>query len=325
MKRGKEDERTMEYNKMIRDMLPGDQVEGYFALRTAQSRTSNSGKPFLAASVADRSGVIDAKAWDYAGPISAADEGKVVKIRGTVSEFRGAPQLTIERIRLAGENDAVDLSRLVPTAPIDADKTMDHIRRIVESIEDRDYRALCQETLRRKGEALRTIPAAKSVHHGFLGGLMMHTWTMLRAADFLSGLYKDTVDRSLLLAGTLCHDLAKAEEFSFSELGLVTEYSVKGQLLGHLVMGAGDAARLAEELGMPEEKSVLLQHMLLSHHGQPEFGAAVVPMCAEAELLSLIDTMDSRMEIYRETLEEVPEGAFSKRIFALDKKVYHHR
>ena len=85
------------------------------------------------------------------------------------------------------------------------------------------------------------------------------------------------------------------------------------------------AARLAEELGMPEEKSVLLQHMLLSHHGQPEFGAAVVPMCAEAELLSLIDTMDSRMEIYRETLEEVPEGAFSKRIFALDKKVYHHR
>ena len=79
----------MEYNKMIRDMLPGDQVEGYFALRTAQSRTSNSGKPFLAASVADRSGVIDAKAWDYAGPISAADEGKVVKIRGTVSEFRG--------------------------------------------------------------------------------------------------------------------------------------------------------------------------------------------------------------------------------------------
>ena len=325
VKRGKEDERTMEYNKMIRDMLPGDQVEGYFALRTAQSRTSNSGKPFLAASVADRSGVMDAKAWDYAGPISAADEGKVVKIRGTVSEFRGAPQLTIERIRLAGENDAVDLSRLVPTAPIDADKTMDHIRRIVESIEDRDYRALCQETLRRKGEALRTIPAAKSVHHGFLGGLLMHTWTMLRAADFLSGLYKDTVDRSLLLAGTLCHDLAKAEEFSFSELGLVTEYSVKGQLLGHLVMGAGDAARLAEELGMPEEKSVLLQHMLLSHHGQPEFGAAVVPMCAEAELLSLIDTMDSRMEIYRETLEEVPEGAFSKRIFALDKKVYHHR
>ena len=152
----------------------------------------------------------------------------------------------------------------------------------------------------------------------------MHTWTMLRMVDFLAGLYAGTVDRSLLLAGTLLHDLSKAEEFSFSPLGLVTEYSLKGQLLGHLVMGAGAAARAAEELGVPEEKSVLLQHMILSHHGQPEFGAAVVPMCAESELLSLIDTMDSRMEIYREAMEETPEGEFSKRIFALEKRIYHH-
>ena len=151
----------------------------------------------------------------------------------------------------------------------------------------------------------------------------MHTWTMLRTADFLAGLYPETVDRSLLLAGTLLHDLSKAEEFSFSPLGLVTEYSLKGQLLGHLVMGAQEAARAAEELGIPEEKSVLLQHMILSHPGQPECGAAVVPMCAESELLSLIDTMDSRMEIYRETLEETPEGTFSKRIFALEKRIYH--
>ena len=104
----------------------------------------------------------------------------------------------------------------------------------------------------------------------------------------------------------------------------MTEYSTKGQLLGHLVMGAQRVAKAAEELGVPEEKAVLLQHMLLSHHGQPEFGAAVVPMCAESELLSLIDTMDSRMEIYRETMAETPEGEFSKRIFALDKKIYHH-
>ena len=153
----------------------------------------------------------------------------------------------------------------------------------------------------------------------------MHTWYMLRTADFLAGLYKDTVDRSLLLAGTLLHDFAKAEEFTFSELGLVTDYSTRGQLLGHLVMGAQQVAQAAEELGVPSEKSALLQHMLLSHHGQPEFGAAVVPMCAESELLSLIDTIDSRMEIYREAMEETAVGDFSKRIFALDKKIYRHR
>ena len=99
---------------------------------------------------------------------------------------------------------------------------------------------------------------------------------------------------------------------------------MKGQLLGHLVMGAQEVSSIAVALGVPEEKSVLLQHMLLSHHGQPEFGAAVVPMCAEAELLSEIDLMDSRMEIYAENLSEVPEGSFTNRIFALEKKIYRH-
>lgn len=314
----------MEYNKKICDMAVGDQVEGFYVLKTAQIRTSNNGRPFLAAVVSDKTGSMEAKAWDYSGPISTADEGQVLKIRGTVSEFRGALQLTMERLRRAEPDDPVDRGSLVATAPIDADKAWAEVERLVDSIADGDYRAVCRRMLKQKGEALRTIPAAKSVHHSFLGGLLMHTWTMLRLADFLAGVYGDMVDRSLLLAGTLLHDLSKAEEFSFSPLGLVTEYSLKGQLLGHLVMGAQEAARTAEELGIPEEKSVLLQHMILSHHGQPEFGAAVVPMCAESELLSLIDTMDSRMEIYRETLAETPEGTFSKRIFALDKKVYHH-
>ena len=313
----------MEYNKRICDMAVGDQVEGFYVLKTAQGRTSNNGRPFLAAVVSDRTGSIDAKAWDYAGPISAADEGQVLKIRGTVTEFRGALQLNMERLRRTEPRDSVDKSALVATAPVDGEKAWAEVERLVESIADPDYRSVCRRLLEEKGEALRTIPAAKSVHHSFLGGLLMHTWTMLRAADFLAGLYPETVDRSLLLAGTLLHDLSKAEEFSFSPLGLVTEYSLKGQLLGHLVMGAQEAARAAEELAIPEEKAVLLQHMILSHHGQPEFGAAVVPMCAESELLSLIDTMDSRMEIYRETLAETPEGNFSKRIFALEKRIYH--
>ena len=313
----------MEYNKRICDMAVGDQVEGFYVLKTAQGRTSNNGRPFLAAVVSDRTGSIDAKAWDYAGPISAADEGQVLKIRGTVTEFRGALQLNMERLRRTEPRDSVDKSALVATAPMDGEKAWAEVERLVESIADPDYRSVCRRLLEEKGEALRTIPAAKTVHHGFLGGLLMHTWSMLRLADFLAGLYAGTVDRSLLLAGTLLHDLAKAEEFSFSPLGLVTEYSVKGQLLGHLVMGAQAVARAAEELGVPEEKSVLLQHMILSHHGQPEFGAAVVPMCAESELLSLIDTLDSRMEIYRETLAETPEGTFSKRVFALEKRIYH--
>ena len=118
--------------------------------------------------------------------------------------------------------------------------------------------------------------------------------------------------------------MAKAQEFVFSQLGLATDYSIKGQLLGHLVMGAQDAAETAARLGVPEEKSVLVQHLILSHHGEPEFGAAVRPLCAEAELLSLIDAVDSRMEIYRETYDTMEPDTFSPRIFALEKKVFRH-
>lgn len=314
----------MEYNKLVCDMVPGDQVEGCYILKTAQPRTTVSGKPFLNAALADRTGSIEAKVWDYPGPLGQSDEGKVVKVKGSVSEYRGMVQFTVDKIALARPEERGDPGRLVAVAPLDADAVYDEILGLVEEMEDGDYRAVCLAMLERYGQALRTIPAAKSVHHSFLSGLLMHTWTMLQAADGLAGLYGDIVDRSLLLAGTLLHDVAKAEEFTFSDLGLVTEYSVKGQLLGHLVMGAQAVAETAAKLGVPEEKSVLLQHMLLSHHGQPEFGAAVLPVCPESELLSLIDTMDSRMEIYRETFQEVPAGAFSKRIFALEKRIYHH-
>lgn len=314
----------MELNKWIADLNANDEVEGFYVLKTAQIKTSNSGKPFLAGTVADRSGVIDIKIWDYAGPIGPQDEGSVIKLRGSVSEYRGALQLIAVRIRRTREDDSYDLSSLVPAAPIDAKAGWQELLEAVEGIHDPDYRAICRRLLEQYGERFRALPGGKSMHHSFLNGLLMHTLYMTRSAGYLAGLYSDIVDRDLLLAGTILHDVAKCREFVTSPLGLVTEYSVPGELLGHLVMGAQAVAEAAKELGVPEEKSILLQHLLISHHGEPEFGAAVRPMCAEAELLSLIDLLDSRMEIYRETLAETEAGQFSKRVFALDKKIFRH-
>ena len=315
----------MEYNKQISSMVPGDRVEGFYILKDAQIKTSNSGKPFLAATVSDRTGTLDVKAWDYSGPVGMPeDAGKVVKVRGDITEYRGTTQLTVSNIRMALPEDSYDSSLLVPVAPIDREQTLRQVQQLVDSLEDLDYRQVAQTMLTRHLDAFKRIPAAKSVHHSFLSGLMMHTANMLHLADFISGLYPQIVDRSLLLTGTLLHDFAKEREFTFSQLGIVTDYSRKGQLLGHLVMGAQEVAALCAELGTPEEKSLLLQHMILSHHGEPDFGAAVRPMFAEAELLSQIDMLDSRMEIYAETLPNVPAGTFSSRIFALDKRIYHH-
>ena len=248
----------MEYDLPVAQMARGDDIEGFYVLKSAFSKVANNGKPFLNLTLSDRTGAVDAKVWDYPGPIGAADEGKVVKIRGSVSEFRGALQVTVERIRLAGEDDRYDVTALVPTAPIDGEAMYASVEALLDSITDADYKAVCRELLRRHSESFRTIPAAKSVHHGFLHGLLMHTGNMMQLAGFLAGMYADTVDRSLLLAGTFAHDLQKEREFRFSALGLVTDYSVPGQLLGHLVMGAQEAAevcaaRLPGLLRRPDE------------------------------------------------------------------------
>lgn len=309
----------------VSSLAPNGKVRGFYILQSVALRMTGSGKPFLSAAASDKTGTIPMVFWDYNGSLTAADDGKIVYLSGIISEFRGALQITLDQIRRARPEDPVDLRTLVPVAPIDEEKMYRDILDLVHTIEDEDYRDICLEFLQRHGESFRSIPAAKSIHHGFLHGLLMHTGYMLQTADYLAGLYPDVIDRSLLLAGTLLHDFSKREEFTFSELGLVADYSVKGQLLGHLVMAAEEAAEIGKELHVPEQKSVLLQHLLLAHHGKPEYGAAVVPMCAESELLSMIDNLDSRMEIYRENLEQTPLGEFSGRVFALDNnRIYHH-
>ena len=189
----------MEYNRPIADMLPGMDVEGFYILRAAALKTTNSGKPFLSGTICDRTGSMEIKIWDYSGPIGARpeDTGRVVKIRGSVSEYRGALQISVHRIRMAEAADDYDTSLLVPTAPIDTDAALADVQRLVASITDADYRSVAETMLARHLDAFRRIPAGKSVHHSFLSGLLMHTYNMLRTADFLAGLYPEVIDRSL--------------------------------------------------------------------------------------------------------------------------------
>ena len=299
-------------------------VEGFYLLKDASVKKTANGKPYLSATIMDATGSLTAMMWDYSGPIDERDIGQVVKVRGDITVYKNANQITLSRLRFANDQDEIDLDRLVPIAPIDADMRFQEVRALIATIEDDDYRAVAEEMLRRHGDRFRTIPAAKSVHHSFLNGLLMHTSNMLKTADFFAALYSDLLDRSLLITGTLLHDLAKEREFAFSNIGMATGYTVEGELLGHIVMGAQEAAEVCRELDVPEHKSVLLQHLILSHHGNPEYGAAVVPMCAEAELLALIDRVDSRMEIYSEILPTLDPNTFSARIFALEKKIFRH-
>ena len=309
-------------NPNLADVRPGDEIDGFYLLTDATVRTSANGSRYLSATLCDRSGSLDLKMWDYGQNIGPDDNGSAVRVRGTVLDYRGTKQLNVRLLRLAEEKDGIVAENLVPTAPIDAEEAMRYVESILAGLQDADYRKLAETVFSRRKERFMTVPAAKSVHHGFRNGLLMHTANMLQTADFLADLYAEIINRDLLLTGTLLHDLAKTREFDFSPLGTVRDYSAEGRLLGHPVMGAQEVAAVAQELGVPQEKSVLLQHLLLSHHGEPEFGAAVLPMCAEAELLHLIDMIDSRMEIYAETLQDMPAGTFSDRIYALEKRIY---
>ncbi len=313
-------------HKTIDRFVINEDISGVYLMRNCAIKTSANGSSFLACSLSDNSGSIDAKFWNYTGPVgaSSSDDGRPVLVRGKVGEFKGVNQLTLSAVRYAEEGE-YDKKDLVAVAPIDLTEAGKKIRELVNSIADLDYRSICEVMLDRQGKAFSVWPAAKTVHHSFVSGLMMHTYNMLKTADLLAGQYKEVIDRDLLIAGTLLHDFAKTQELACSALGIVTDYTVKGQLLGHLVMGANAVSEVAAELGVPEKKAVLLEHMILSHHGEPEFGAAVVPMCAEAELLHLIDLIDSRMEIYAETFKNMETDTFSERIFALEKKIFKHK
>lgn len=308
----------------IREMEENMPVEGFYLMKSASVKTSN-GKDRLTGKLADMSGEVDFVIWDYKDTIHTTAIGAPVKIRGTVSSYNNSLQVTVAMIREVNAKDAVDLKRLVPQAPIDLPFAFEQVQHMInKEIEDEDYRNLCLAMLQKHANKFAQLPAGKAVHHAFVGGMLMHTWMMMDHANYLAGLYNQVINKSLLLAATFCHDLNKDREFEVSPMGIVTDYSTDGFLLGHSYMGALEVYNVGKELGMPEEKLTLIQHCLLSHHGKPEFGAAVVPQCAEADLLNLIDLTDAHMEIFRETFDKIEPGTFSDRNFALDRKIYRH-
>ena len=304
-------------NAALQALKPGERFSGCYLLKTAQSGTSTAGKPYLSLRLADLSGELPGKVWDYGGPVGAEQAGQIVWVSGRVERYQNAPQAVLDAIRPADADDGYDPARLVPTAPRDAERMLSYVEGVLDKLGDLDYRAVCLTVLDRNREAFAALPGAKTMHHGFLHGLLMHTANMIRQAEALARIYPEVIDRSLLIAGAFLHDIGKLAEFDTTPLGLVSEYSREGQLLGHIFLGAEMVGAVARELCIPEEKRLLLQHLIAAHHERPEYGTIVRPRCAEAELLACIDMIDSRMEIFRETYAQTEPGQFSRqRVYA---------
>lgn len=300
-------------------------VEGFCIIKTIDQKTSTKGDSYLDMMLGDSDGEINAKLWRYTPELHGEfSVNQLVKIRGTIAPYNGADQLKIERIRHANESDNVDISDFVKTATYSGEEMYNEILRIAENFNDNELKTIVTAILKDNKMCLVYWPAAFKLHHAMRGGLLLHTLSIIRLCEKVCEIYP-FVDKELLISGAILHDIAKLTEFDVAESGIATGYSVEGNLLGHLAMGSMVIERYAEKLGISQNTAMLLEHMVLSHHGEPEFGAAVRPMFIEAELLSELDLMDSRVFEMREALESTNPNDFSGRLWAMDnRKLFHH-
>lgn len=301
----------------LSDIKRDDRFEGYLIVRSAEQRASANGKNYLDMTLADKSGSINAKMWD--GTVQPPLAGSIVKVRATGNEFNGRMQLRVEKIRAAESRDQVDMSTLIPCAPRDPNEMLGEVVRAADHIADPDLRRITCELLDRAGDKLLTFPAAKQMHHAERSGLLHHTTTMLRAANAIMSVYPQ-LNASLLIAGVIVHDLAKIDEMDADTLGLVSDYSVDGKLIGHIVRGVVNIQLAAEKTKANPGKALLLQHMVLSHHGIPEYGSPLAPKFPEAEVLNTIDTLDARLYEMDEALSRAIPGGFSEKVWGLDNR-----
>ena len=294
----------------VRDLAPGDNVDDVFAAADKQVLLKKNGERYLTVALSDVSGRVKAVAWDNVEEIKAAFEsGDYVWVKGRAADYRGEIQVVMaEAARL--DPGGVDPSLFLPKTRRDPEKMLARLAALAESIGRGPLRELCAGLLSDTAFTGRFIhaPAAKSMHHAYVGGLLEHTLSVALMAEKVALHYG--LDRDFLIAGALFHDLGKIEEFSMK--GAI-EYSDEGRLLNHVVLGLRLLdGRIALQADLPPEEALLLRHMVVSHHGAREFGAPEPPKTLEAVALNLIDDLDAKVAGIRDFLDsQTGDGAWS--------------
>lgn len=297
----------MEKGVFIHDIQPAQAVIGLFCVRTKRLLETRNGDPYLALTLLDRTGEIEARAWDQALEWdSVFSERDYVRIHGEAQRFREAVQLKVNHLEWVDPKE-VDPEPFLPVTPADQKALRAEFQRLVKEVQDPILCVLLRAIFGDQdlSKAFRQAPAAKRMHHAYLGGLLEHTVSVARVVRSVCKDYP-FLDRNLLLAAALLHDIGKIEEFTYDRPPI--EYSDRGRLLGHMVLGVAILDRFAAVAGIErhEGRLVALKHLVLSHHGEREFGSPVVPMTEEAFALHLLDDLDAKLNYLNTLREEVP-------------------
>jgi 3'-5' exoribonuclease len=282
--------------------LENQTITSLFVVAVKQVKSKKNGELYLSLILADRSGQLQANMWDNVGDaISAFDQDDFIKVKGILHKYNGRWQMTIHKIRKLGDSE-IDYADYLPKTSKNIEQLWKTVCDYVASFQNPWLKALLHEF--KSDEALvaayKNAPAAKTLHHAFVGGLLDHVVSLMNACDLASRNYPQ-VNRDLLLSGAFLHDIGKLHELSYQRS---ITYTTKGQLLGHMII---ELEMLHDKLqrvpGFPDELKILLEHLIISHHGQYEFGSPKLPMFPEALMLHYLDDLDSKMEAMRAQFE----------------------
>ncbi len=307
-------------SKKVIDYKEGEHLEEKLLVTAITKGATNSGSPYLTLTLQDDSKSIEAKLWDVKSEIEKLLEvGKVYSFEFDVILYRGNLQLKIGRVLPIIQSEVVK-EDFIFKSPFSKDKLRQEIQDIVNRIQNENIAKLTVALLNIYEDAFYEYPAASRIHHSFMGGLATHVLGMLKVGLAISEIYPE-VDKDYLVAGIIIHDLGKIEELSSP---IVTEYTTTGKLLGHISILQAHLYDIGKELKLEDsEELLILRHMLLAHHGQLEYGSPVRPMTLEAELLYLIDNIDSRINTITKALGQVKVGEFTPKLFALDNRSFY--
>ena len=310
----------------ISELRTNQEFVSYFIVKTVAVKVGSNKKAYLDLLLADKTGEISAKKWDIADEelpgLQKIKEGSVIKVKALVTEWNGMKQLRVSRIRQTSADDNIVMMDYIKAAPEDAEEMYGYIRGKAEAFCDIDLRNICLKLLDDNREKLMYYPAAQKNHHAEMAGLLYHVKRMLMMAERACEVYTN-LNRELVMAGVILHDMEKINEIESNELGISTGYSFEGKMLGHLIQGVKTIDRLASQFGVSKEKAVMLEHMILSHHYEPEFGSPKKPLFPEAEMLHYLDMIDAKMFDMQEAVEKTEPGHFSDRVWTLDNRTIY--
>lgn len=308
--------------KKIRELAIDEVFELFLLIKNADVRTAKNGKKFIAFTFQDTSGTIDGKYWDASEEeIQRFESGKVIMLNGKREVYQGNPQVKIIHMRLARPEEPNQPALYMERAPLKREDMVEEINQTVFEIANAHWQRIVRHLLTKYQKEFFDFPAAKRNHHAFAHGLAYHTLTMLRLGKAICQEYEE-LNAPLLYAGIILHDLGKVKELSGA---MSTEYTLAGNLIGHLVLVDEEITSACQALKIDEtdEDVTILRHMVLSHHGLLEYGSPVRPRIMEAEILHQIDNMDASIQMMLTSVRQAEPGTYTDRIFGMDNRSFY--